>query len=52
MVDIAVNQLDTYADVLHCAHEVLKLEDSPDKVLHVYSQVKWIISSCYKGLDT
>ena len=36
MVDKAVNQSDTCADVLHCAREVLKLEDRPNKVLCIF----------------
>ena len=36
MVDVAVNRSDTYADVLRHAHEVLKLEDRPDKVLCIF----------------
>ena len=36
MLDIAVNHSDTYADVLHRAREVLKLEDRRDKVLCIF----------------
>ena len=36
MVDIAVNRSDTYADVLHRAREVVRIEDRPDKVLCIF----------------